>query len=63
MLKPASRVLAQIAQLIGGAMRDSDIVAHTGPFEITIALTATDITGAIEVSERLRVNPADTLLR
>lgn len=47
-------VVSQMAQLVAKQMRDSDIVVRTGQFEVTVALTATDVAGAIEVAERLR---------
>ncbi len=53
-------VVSQLATIVGGQMRDSDIVVRTGAFELTVVLTATDVNGAIEVSERLRNNIATT---
>lgn len=47
-------VISQLSQLVAKQMRDSDIVVRTGQFEVTVALTATDVAGAIEVAERLR---------
>ena len=47
-------LLSQVAQHVAKQLRDSDIVARTGPFELTIVLTVTDNKGAIEVAERLR---------
>jgi two-component system cell cycle response regulator len=51
---PANIVMAQLADIVNRQMRDSDITVHSGLFEITVALTATDVNGAIEVAERLR---------
>ncbi len=50
----ADKVVTQLAQIVASQMRDSDIVVRTGEFELTVVLTATDVNGAIEVSERLR---------
>lgn len=50
----SEELLVQIGQYVGGHLRDSDIVARTGPFELTLVLTLTDDKGAIEVAERLR---------
>jgi diguanylate cyclase (GGDEF)-like protein len=50
----ADQVVTQASAIIASQMRDSDVVARTGQFEFTIALTATDVNGAIEVAERLR---------
>jgi len=47
-------ILSQVAQYVAKQLRDSDIIARTGPFELTIVLTVTDNKGAIEVAERLR---------
>jgi diguanylate cyclase (GGDEF)-like protein len=47
-------LLSQVGQHVAKQLRDSDIVARTGPFELTIVLTVTDNKGAIEVAERLR---------
>lgn len=47
-------LLSQVGQHVSKQLRDSDIVARTGPFELTIVLTVTDNKGAIEVAERLR---------
>jgi diguanylate cyclase (GGDEF)-like protein len=52
--KGADSVVAELARIILEQMRDSDITAKTGKFEVTIVLTATDVQGAIEVAERLR---------
>lgn len=56
-------VVSQLATIVGGQMRDSDIVVRTGTFELTVVLTATDVNGAIEVAERLRNNIAITPFR
>lgn len=50
----SEELLAQVAQYISKQLRDSDITARTGPYELTIVLTVTDNKGAIEVAERLR---------
>lgn len=50
----ADAVMAQLSEIVNGQMRESDITARTGPFELSVALTATDVQGAIEVAERLR---------
>lgn len=50
----ADLVVTQLGALVGKQMRDSDIVVRSGPFEITVVLTATEVNGAIEVAERLR---------
>jgi diguanylate cyclase (GGDEF)-like protein len=52
--KAADSVVAQLADIVARQMRDSDITVRSGPSEITVALTATDVNGAIEVAERLR---------
>ncbi len=52
--KGADDVVAQLAQLLAGQMRDSDIIVRTGQFEFAMVLTATDVHGAIEVAERIR---------
>ncbi|MBS2001533.1 MAG: diguanylate cyclase [Candidatus Obscuribacterales bacterium] len=54
----AEKVVTQLAQIVDSQMRDSDIVVRTGEFELTVVLTATDVNGAIEVSERLRTDVA-----
>lgn len=56
----ADSVIAQMADIVNRQMRDSDICVRSGVFEITIALTATDVNGAIEVAERLRNAIAQT---
>jgi len=52
--KAGDAVIIQLGTLVNTQMRDSDIVVRTGPFELTVVLTGTDVTGAIEVAERLR---------
>jgi diguanylate cyclase (GGDEF)-like protein len=52
--KGSDELLAQVAQHITKQLRDSDIIAKSGPFELTMVLTVTDSNGAIEVAERLR---------
>lgn len=49
------KVISQLANLLGGAIRDSDIFVRTAEFEFVIVLTSTRMDGAIEVAERLRV--------
>lgn len=56
----ADKVVTQLAQIVASQMRDSDIVVRTGEFELTVVLTATDVNGSIEVSERLRNDVAQT---
>jgi diguanylate cyclase (GGDEF)-like protein len=56
----ADSVVIQLADIVAKQMRDSDITVRSGPFEITIALTATDVHGAIEVAERLRSRIAES---
>jgi two-component system cell cycle response regulator len=59
--KPAAdSVIRQLADILAGAMRDSDIVVRSGEFEFTLALTATPVGGSIEVAERLRNKVAQT---
>jgi diguanylate cyclase (GGDEF)-like protein len=58
--KAADSVVAQLADIVARQMRDSDITVRSGPSEITVALTATDVNGAIEVAERLRNTIAQT---
>ena len=58
--KAADQVVAQLAQILNGQMRDSDIIVRTGQFEFIIVLTATNVGGAIEVAERLRNRIAQT---
>lgn len=53
-------VITQLAAIVDKQMRDSDIVARTGQFELTVVLTATEVNGAIEVAERLRNRIATT---
>jgi len=57
---PADSVVIQLADIVARQMRDSDITVRSGMFEITVALTATDVNGAIEVAERLRNVVAQT---
>lgn len=57
--KVSDEVVSQMATIIGGQMRDSDIVVRSGPFEFTVGLTVTPRDGAIEVAERLRTSVAD----
>jgi two-component system cell cycle response regulator len=56
----ADSVIKQLSEILAKAMRDSDIVVRSGEFEFTLALTATAVTGAIEVAERLRNKIAQT---
>jgi diguanylate cyclase (GGDEF)-like protein len=48
------QLVSYTAKFVAGHLRDSDVVAHTGDAEVTIALTMTERKGAIEVAERLR---------
>jgi two-component system cell cycle response regulator len=50
----SDELVAELAKHATRQMRDSDIAARTGAFEITIVLTVTDCVGAIELAERLR---------
>lgn len=61
--KTADTVIAQIADIVGKQMRDSDIVVRSGAFEFTVGLTVTPRDGAIEVAERLRTTIQDTSFR
>jgi diguanylate cyclase (GGDEF)-like protein len=56
----ADEVMAQMSEMVAKQMRDSDITVRSGNFEITVALTATDVNGAIEVAERLRSRISQT---
>ena len=53
-------LVAELAKHATSQMRDSDIAARTGAFELTIVLTVTDCTGAIELAERLRTKVKQT---
>ncbi len=61
--KTADTVIAQIADIVGKQMRDSDIVVRSGAFEFTVGLTVTPRDGAIEVAERLRTTIQDMSFR
>lgn len=61
--KTADTVIAQIADIVGKQMRDSDIVVRSGAFEFTVGLTVTPRDGAIEVAERLRTTIQDMTFR
>jgi diguanylate cyclase (GGDEF)-like protein len=52
--KASDELLGQVADHLSKQLRDSDIVAKSGVFELTMVLTVTDNNGAIEVAERLR---------
>jgi diguanylate cyclase (GGDEF)-like protein len=47
-------VLRVMAERCRGAVRESDIVGRVGGEEFAVALTDTDMTGALETAERLR---------
>jgi len=50
----SDELVAELAKHATKQMRDSDIAARTGAFELTLILTVTDCGGAIELAERLR---------
>jgi diguanylate cyclase (GGDEF)-like protein len=56
----SQELLTELAKYVSKQLRDSDIIARTGPFELTIVLTVTDSKGAIEVAERLRSHIRET---
>jgi PleD family two-component response regulator len=49
-----ARVAAQIGQLLGDAVRGSDVVGHLGGSEFAILAPMTERSGAVELVERLR---------
>lgn len=51
-------IMSQMAHLVANQMRESDVTVRTGQFEVAVVLTGTDVAGAIEVAERLRISIA-----
>jgi two-component system, cell cycle response regulator len=49
-----SRLLVEVAKVIGGAVRDDDVVVRYGGDEYVVLLRATDSGGAVKVAERTR---------
>jgi diguanylate cyclase (GGDEF)-like protein len=56
------RVLQQIAEVIAGCARVSDVTARLGGEEFALALPETSIDGALRLAERLRSGIADAVM-
>jgi diguanylate cyclase (GGDEF)-like protein len=52
-------VLKYVARVIKSSLRESDIAARFGGEEFVVALPHTDLPGALQVAERIRVNLAE----
>jgi diguanylate cyclase (GGDEF)-like protein len=48
------KLVGELANFISTQLRDSDVCALTGKFEVSVVLTMTEKKGAIEVAERIR---------
>jgi len=58
--KVIDSLVTQVSAILIRSSRQSDILARTGNFELTVVLTHTDRAGAVEVAERLRTTISES---